>query len=1034
MARSHLITGMALALVGGAGVLWWSSATGLDEGVTGALEGGTGALTPGGVRPERARLETVDAPATEQGEERAAVADVIGDEAVSQLGVGKGKAYGVPTDAVWATGRVQLPEGTPADERLVVVANGRKFETRKGEPEEYVAEVEPDGSFKVAFAKKTRRGKLTIEGRYVYLENPYVFNPHAPEEEVVLTPALGGRVEVEVLPPAMQSFDEGVLDELVVEALAGRWSQHPKLDGVQIGEGRFELGGAKPNVGYDVYAKSPVFADGQLENVRVEPGETAHVQVALTFGARLFGDVLDQDGKLVKHAKVLALSKQEAAERNPFINRTVDTVSEEGDGTYDIRGVRPGDLVLVVEADGFLEKRHEVGELFDGEERSARLTLDRGGVIRGVVQWPGGDPAIGAEVRLTQESTFGGGGMGGGLDFEQQMGRIEVGASGEFVFSALKSGTCSVTASAVERGFELPPDASLRERKFGTRPMWRAHKDGVKPGAVLTLELTPGSNVVGVVVDDAGEPIRNFQITATPDGTDMLNARSIKPIRERFKSPEGEFDLGGVQDGRWRMSARALGFATCKEVVITAPYDGELKLTLPRSGRISGVVLAPTGKPVEKARVRVRHGDGRDATAETDRKGEFNVSRIEPGALVITATAAGWASALPLELAMSADGSREGLTLSLRTGGALLCDVHEAAGPRADREVSLRGQGRNNGRTDRNGRVEFKGLEPGTYTVELAAVQVEGGDRRSNWMRSFTNKKSVEVEVRDGEAQRVVLGQPSPNAVTVRGRVLDDGQPVAEANVAVFADGQDDAAGGDVTEADGTYEILLDGPGEYRFVVGRDWGSQSTFMRDVPAGATHALDFELPGGALTGFVRGGGKPVEGASLTLTPVVNGAEQGAGRWFGRRQTGSQIDGRFTFEDVADGTYNLRVQANERLEGGARLSSVLVENVTVKDGEEQAPLEVELPLAGWVEGTVVDSAGASVSRASIQVTTEAGAEITQFSRTRSANDGRFEYQGIAPGTVLVTATRDGHTSPAERVRVQSGAGSQVRLVLPD
>ena len=76
---------------------------------------------------------------------------------------------------LWVEGRVVFPPGTPPDERVEVVARGRKL--KHGPP--HAVRVAEDGSFRVAFGAGTKSGRLELKARYLYLEAPCVIAPPA---------------------------------------------------------------------------------------------------------------------------------------------------------------------------------------------------------------------------------------------------------------------------------------------------------------------------------------------------------------------------------------------------------------------------------------------------------------------------------------------------------------------------------------------------------------------------------------------------------------------------------------------------------------------------------------------------------------------------------------------------------------------------------------------------------------------------------------------------------------------------------------
>ena len=103
--------------------------------------------------------------------------------------------------AIWIEGRVEFPPNTPADEVLHVVARGKKFKGKEEDPARHRARVEPSGRFRVAFAKGTRRGRLGLEGKYLYLEGTEKLELRKLPDSILLQPKLGGCFEITVIPP-----------------------------------------------------------------------------------------------------------------------------------------------------------------------------------------------------------------------------------------------------------------------------------------------------------------------------------------------------------------------------------------------------------------------------------------------------------------------------------------------------------------------------------------------------------------------------------------------------------------------------------------------------------------------------------------------------------------------------------------------------------------------------------------------------------------------------------------------------------------
>src|SRR5258707_14031298 len=99
-------------------------------------------------------------------------------------------------DALWVEGRVIIPEGTPPDEHVEILAEGGKFKSRPL----HRTPMAPDGSFRVAFAPGTEVGELTLEAHYLYLDTGMSISPSNPSKDIVLTPKIGGDIRGRLVP------------------------------------------------------------------------------------------------------------------------------------------------------------------------------------------------------------------------------------------------------------------------------------------------------------------------------------------------------------------------------------------------------------------------------------------------------------------------------------------------------------------------------------------------------------------------------------------------------------------------------------------------------------------------------------------------------------------------------------------------------------------------------------------------------------------------------------------------------------------
>jgi len=1047
----RLLTGLlALALAVLIGVLWFEAG-----GTKGAGEGREGiqpAASPvAGERSGRRSTELLAGEVRDEGREdeprAAAVEDAPGDGVASI----RRSRWDRPRNALWVSGQVVLPPGVPFDEQMVVEAEGSAFPSDPNGRRHHRVRCDENGNFRVAFAPKTRYGRIGLVARYLYLDERVkveLFDP-ANHEGLRIEPKLGGLVVAQVLPPRHAAFEDDPLRGVTVAGSKGGGFGDNERDGWWSGrESEWEVGGLAPGDGYVIEARSPLWANGRKGEVEVTAGRVTQVDVALSVGARLSGTVVDELGDLVTTAEVRATEASDGRQRWGFFGGDGAEGVEASGGRFELNGVPPGEVRLVAEAQGYLEGRLDLGELTDGSERhNLVVRLDSGGKVSGVVRWPRGDQAEGAVVRVVQGDS-----IGNRFKMQRLKGEMKVGADGRFMFSGLEPQTpCSVTASSIHPEERPDPNSRVSLLQAKKTPQWVASQTDIRPGAPpLDLELSPGDVLSGKVVDDAGEPVLHFAVLASPAGSSLLSSSSRKPVRGRFRDEQGEFHLKGVQPGDWEVKVSAAGHADSERRRLTVPHGGDLAFTLARAGTIEGVVYGPDGDVSSGARVWAEHGGGQNTSEVADKDGVFELGKIYPGEVTLYADSDDAARSQPLVLVLSSAEEREGVVLRVQPGATIVGVVHPEAGEPGNREVTLRpvrdgsddmamafGGRRQESRTDDDGSVEFTGLDAGAYELELApAGNARWNSDPAEWILRTANRSKAEVEVGAGSVTRVVLGGPVPGQILVRGRITAGGEPVEKGLVtATDLSVEEGRPSGAVNaEEDGTYALKIDHAGKWRFSVRYEQGSWTSFIVDVPQTSEYTLDFELPESRIEGVVSGsGGGPLPEMTVTL---VDAESDGRRRdWFAQKSVETDGEGRFRFDNLSPGTYHLRCGGGDGgfgflQEADIEYGRVLIA-IDVAEDSGTIEQDVRLPIAGEIFGNVRNTAGQPVPGARIVVTDEEGRRLSQFDFHRSGPDGNFTYSGVGPGSYRVTASRNGDSQP-EAVKVYEGGRSEVNLVV--
>jgi len=153
----------------------------------------------------------------------------------------------------------------------------------------------------------------------------------------------------------------------------------------------------------------------------------------------------------------------------------------------------------------------------------------------------------------------------------------------------------------------------------------------------------------------------------------------------------------------------------------------------------------------------------------------------------------------------------------------------------------------------------------------------------------------------------------------------------------------------------------------------------------------------------------GGQPVAGATVS-------AKDG-GR---SRVITTDVDGRFALTDVPTGSVTVDAYKTGYVQSrhGAQTSQLPALPITLTNGQIVDGVDIVLPRASALSGTVVDEAGEPMEDASVQLLrvsrSARGDIVTPASvMTRRTDDrGQFRVWGIVPGTYLIAASAPGLT----------------------
>ena len=991
-------------------------------------------------------------------------------------------------DEMVLSGRVTLPDGTPSDEELHVVALRQSLDVRRlgggtlfapiwggsarsgARPDDGTdaadspgtelilahTRVAADGEFSLLLPEGTKRAHLALTGRYLYSDHTTLFE--ASQEDIVLTPHLGAWISGEVV----AAEDAGALetDDLRVglfpDITSGRFN--PMRMGQDFtsartltdGEGAFAFRGVPAAATFGLVARTAKQAVPVELGLKPQPGEHIQVRMEAGPGATLRGRIVDDMGHGVPEASVSATLPGILGQ---IIEEVRSTETDE-EGNFVLEGLPEGPLKLKYSTPGFLDGSLTIDSLTAGQvQEGIELSLERGASCRGRVTFPDGQPAPGALITLSLDASAMAGmpGMGASA-FQGGVGETD--AEGRFSIGGLRGGPFLVQAILEVEDGPRVGDWSARATKV---KLSRGEID-------LVLEKLEEFRVR--VTDSAGVPLEEYRLRATLKGTSGMFGIGAKIVSHSVEQAEdGQGILAGLDTGEWELVISADGYADSEVIPFSIPAPDEAhECVLFPDAAARGLVLDSDGRPVAGAEVTISldmqdliSGATNPPTATTDAVGAFLLDGINPGPVALVASAQGYARSEPFTFDLEPGAMEEDVVLVLPSGGTILGQVVDEEGnPRPDRMIVAQKPpdytGQRMDRTDQDGRFVLEHLEPGRWQITAMKNMLgsdEPGADSEEGMASLLEGMEVEfVEVAEGETVELVLGASSEFAVSVKVHVLANGEPVSGAMVSFVpedpGDSKDSAAGPNmnfkVTDSEGWAQLEVEHAGPYLVSVQQNMamGRQSVveYIQVIPEEEEHQIEIELPVGSIKGRIFSPkGEPLAGCRVTLT-VADGMNFGSFLGGNYAEVVTDDEGDYSIENLRPGTYS--VAAGGSLLGGlfgsdAPGGRVVRGDLKITAGRVIEGVDFHLEEPGTITGIVRDTNGLPVEGAAVFVRDSSGLLLERFSFVASASDGSFRYTGVQAGTYFVSARKTGLAShESAPVRVASGKEAEVSLRL--
>ncbi len=873
-----------------------------------------------------------------------------------------------------------------------------------------ISKVDPSRNYDV-----TASAEGYVKGKTVVME----LAPGRTRSDVRIELAAGVRVTGTVLDPDGTPVQDALVT--LSAATGRRMGGMMILDGSSPAEvtaytgedGRFDVSGlAAGNTKVEITRKGFARLTKEGIDLVAGPEATAIGPFTLAPGGAVQGIVLDDGGMPVADAQIrVAAGDGGGMGMMTFSNGPVSDDEPDAltgpDGWFTLED-QPltGKLNLNVTSTGYLKGGAAVPEVPNLEP--VTITLEPSLTFSGVVLDGEGEPVPGADLGLTRTMAGGAGGMSMMMVMTED---ATADADGRFEFDGLEPGKISISGSAP--GFQ--------ETKIeGIEMVKGENREGFE------LSLTPGAVLIGQVLAPDGKPAIDAAVGIVKDGPEPEFGQG--PGRTATDGG-GNYRLENLPPGPVSIEATHDSYVRTVRDIDATEGINSLDLQFEGGQQVTGSVTGPDGAPVPGASVRLVSPGRRWGGPQTDAgaDGNFVLEGVSDGQYTLTAGAEGFAppeEKIPVQVTGH---PVSGLAVRLQATAVITGSV-TGVDPSDYPKVEVNGFGGSgqfgDSRVDSEGRYRIEGLGAGTYNLR-------GSIGRSG------DQAEAQAVLEPGQ-QEAVADLAFGQGVTLSGKAFLGEQPFTGAMVA--ASGTDVShTGYGETEGDGSFRLSGLKPGNYNVQI-RQWKTGISHEESVEIKSSREIELRIPTATVGGTVVDSAdrRPLAGVRVSLAPPDGSVET----FFGDRSAVTDLNGRFTVGNVADGSWTVwatkKGYATDRREIRLQIGSGPDDIRITLDPTEGLALEVRFPtgaIPDSVRAAVLDNAGRTMNSGSYATGENGSLRLSSVPR------GSWDVVLYAPGAGVLSFRADAPGGPvpvilpratAMTVRVPELAGDRTSATL--
>ncbi len=370
-------------------------------------------------------------------------------------------------------------------------------------------------------------------------------------------------------------------------------------------DGSFALKGVGEGT-FDIQVESED-AYGDFKPVTIAAGQTSLGQLTMQRGLAISGSVTEADGTPLAEARVFVSGMPAKKGSNRYISKNAETSA---DGSFRVGGLPEGSYEVRVTESGSYDDRMTLSNIKAGTD-GLIVSLSKKNTLTVKVTGADGKPVVGAEIRAQRlNSRMGGFSSGRGDDLKTD-----------------EAGSCPLelrSGALYEIVAEKAPLLAARQKIDLTG-------DKTAP-AEVALKMEEGMALAGLVVG--------------PDGKGKAGVYvKVNELDAVKTDSQGRFKTEGVAPGgaSIKVTTDADGETTLatERVPITREKPaGEVRITLPLLGSVSGIVKSKTGEPVADAMLFLQNTkrmmqEGAGYQGKTKADGRYLFDQVIPGSYML---------------------------------------------------------------------------------------------------------------------------------------------------------------------------------------------------------------------------------------------------------------------------------------------------------------------------------------------------------------------------------------------------------------